>query len=360
MSPPLAVARLWITDPRGTSLTFHGSDGAIERPTLKVLIGERHRLVAQSLSRIVTAFGQAEVAAEVTNGDDLLDMASKVAPDVVIVDLELSPNCSLVAGLKALAPDARVIVMADRMARDADALVSALASGAVGAIYKEASLEELARALTSSSTSSPVVADEAAGLLVSSYLDAMAEKRLRDLATIEALAAAVEARDLNTGRHLFRVKELALNTLEAIDPGLARNEEVGYGFTLHDVGKIGIPDAILNKPGPLDTNEWDVMRAHPELGLKIVEPIGFSHSATDVILCHHERWDGSGYPSGIKGDDIPLAARVFTIADAYDAMTSDRPYRGAMDKASALSVIERRSGTHFDPQVAKVFIDLTD
>jgi response regulator RpfG family c-di-GMP phosphodiesterase len=357
----LRVGRLWITvHPWGTNLTVNDRDNAPGRPTLKVLIAERHRMVAQSLSKIVTALGQAEVAAEVTNADDLLDLTSRVAPDVVIVDLEMSPNCSLVAGVKALAPDARVIVMADRMARDADALVSALASGAVGAIYKEASLEELARALTSSSTRSPVVADEAAGLLVSSYLDAMAEKRLRDLATIEALAAAVEARDLTTGRHLFRVKELALNTLEAIDSGLAHNEEVAYGFTLHDVGKIGIPDAILNKPGPLDGPEWEVMRGHPELGLKIVEPIGFSHSATDVILCHHERWDGTGYPAGLGGDDIPLAARVFTVADAYDAMTTDRPYRTAMDKSRALAVIDGRAGTHFDPEIAKVFIDLTD
>ena len=237
-------------------------------------------------------------------------------------------------------------------------MVKALAAGAVGAIYKESSLEGLAKALQTSTRATPVVAEEAAGVLLGSYVDALSEKRERDLATIQALAAAVEARDLGTGRHLRRVTDLATDCMDAIDPTLARNEEVSYGFMLHDVGKVGIPDAVLNKPGPLDAREWATMRKHPEIGLDIVQPIGFTKYATDVILCHHERWDGGGYPLGLGGEQIPITARAFSVADAYDAMTSDRPYRAAMDSESALEVIDLDAGHRFDPEVVDTFISL--
>ncbi len=326
---------------------------------LTVLIVERHRTVSESLTRLVETLGSAHVAAQAHNGSDALEFSKKLKPDVAIVDLELSPNCVLLRAIHNVSPETRIIVLADRTTGDAAVLVDALASGAVGAIYKEATIEELARALRSSSTHTPVVADEATGLLLGSYLDALAEKRLRDLATIEALASAVELRDVGTGQHLHRVTELASKCIEAIDPTLAQNEEVRFGFRLHDVGKIGVPDAVLSKPGPLSTDEWDVMKRHPEMGVKIVEPIGFSSAATDTILSHHERWDGTGYPYGLAGDEIPLTARAFALADAYDAMTSDRPYRAAMSKAAAVTEITVNGGRAFDPRLVDVFIDLT-
>jgi HD-GYP domain-containing protein (c-di-GMP phosphodiesterase class II) len=193
-----------------------------------------------------------------------------------------------------------------------------------------------------------------------SYVDSLTEKRQRDMATIEALAEAVELRDLATGRHQHRVTELARRCVERIDPGLALNEEVAFGFMLHDIGKIGVPDAILRKAGPLDDDEWDVMRRHPEMGVRIVEPIGFAPAATEIILSHHEHWDGSGYPRRLKGEEIPVAARAFAVADAYDAMTTDRPYRGAMAKDDALEVIQTAAGRDFDPEVVEVFIDLPE
>jgi HD-GYP domain-containing protein (c-di-GMP phosphodiesterase class II) len=323
------------------------------------MIAEGHRTVAQSLARIVSNLGGAEVSAQVHTAEDVLEVVPKLAPDVAIIDLELSPTCSLVASVRRLCPETRIIVLADRMSGNDKSLVSALESGAVGAIYKEASLDELARALVSSSSDAPVLSDHAAGVLVSSYLDAMAQKRTRDLATIQALAVALEARDANTGEHVRRVTELATTCMDAIDSGLAKNEEVSFGFMLHDVGKIGVPDAILNKQGPLNDREWAVMHRHPGLGVRIVEPIGFSPSATDVILCHHERFDGSGYPGGLARDEIPLTARAFAVADAYDAMTNDRPYREAMTNEDALEVISLKSGTTYDPEVVDVFVDLT-
>jgi HD-GYP domain-containing protein (c-di-GMP phosphodiesterase class II) len=127
---------------------------------------------------------------------------------------------------------------------------------------------------------------------------------------------------------------------------------------LHDVGKIGIPDAILNKPGPLDTDEWTVMQGHPEMGIRIVDPVGFGDATTDIILSHHEHWNGNGYPNRLRGDEIPLAARVFAVADAYDAITSDRPYRPAAPKTIALDEIRRDAGQRFDPDIVDLFVGL--
>jgi ribonuclease P protein subunit RPR2 len=325
-----------------------------------VLIVDRHKAFAQSLGAIISNLGSAEVTGSATTAEEALRVGAHLAPDIAIVDLELSPNCSLITGLRRVSPDTRIIVMSERSNDDAERLLRALEAGAVGTLYKEATLEEMTRTLTGSSSSTPVIGEETAGLLLNSYLGALTEKRMRDLATIETLAGAVEARDLTTGQHLRRVNELALETLEHVDPALARNDEVSFGFILHDVGKIGTPDAILQKAGPLTEEEWTVMRQHPEMGVKIVEPIGFSSTATDIIIGHHERWDGTGYPHRLKGEEIPLTARTFAVADAYDAMTSDRPYRPAMDPRDALGAIKDVSGKMYDPDIVDVFLDLRE
>jgi response regulator RpfG family c-di-GMP phosphodiesterase len=330
----------------------------IEQP-LTVMIAERHRTIAQSLSSLVSELGNAEVVAEVTTAADALEIGQTLAPDVAIIDLELSPSCSLISLLTERSPDTRIVILGDRNRGTPLGLVKALASGAVGAIYRdEMSLADLIRAVRSSSKNRPVVADEAAGVLLSSYVDALSEKRLRDQSVIYALAAAVEARDSSTGQHLHRVTDLALRCIGEIDENMARNDEIEYGFTLHDVGKIGVPDVILNKPGPLSADEWSIMRSHPELGVKIVEPIGFSDATIGIIRHHHERWDGTGYPKGLKEVEIPLAARTFAVADAYDAMTSERPYRAAMTDDEAIRIILDERGNAFDPDIVDVFLGL--
>ena len=326
-----------------------------EQPCLTVLVAERHRTAAEALAKVVDGFTNSSVAAALSDPAEVVGHGAKLAPDVAVIDLSLSLDCSVISKLHRASPDTRIIVLAERDGSHADAMVKALAAGAVGAIYKESSIESLASALATSSRATPVVAEEAAGVLLGSYVDALTEKRHRDLATIQALAAAVEARDCGTGRHLKRVTDLAVACMERIDSSLARNEEVSFGFMLHDVGKVGIPDSILNKPGPLTDKEWSTMRKHPQIGLDIVEPIGFSEAATDVILCHHERWDGNGYPLGLSGEQIPVVARAFSVADAFDAMTSDRPYRPAMEKEDALEVIDLDTGKRFDPDVVDVF-----
>jgi putative two-component system response regulator len=327
---------------------------------LTMLIAERHRAVLESLVHVISELGGAQVTGKAGTAAEALGLASKLSPDIAIIDLELSPGCSLISALHESRPDMRIIVMADQLKDDGAVLVKALEAGAVGAIYKQSSLEELAKAVSRSSRITPIVSEDAAGLLLGSYLDALVEKRHRDRSTIEALAAALEVRDLDTGKHVHRVTELAGACLEKIDPGLGTNEEMAFGFMLHDVGKIGVPDSILNKPGPLSSSEWDLMRQHPEMGVRIVEPLGFPAITTEIILAHHERWDGSGYPRGLSGTKIPVAARAFAVVDAFDAMTNSRPYKEAWSIGTALGEIRRESGRQFDPEAVDAFERIID
>ena len=178
------------------------------------------------------------------------------------------------------------------------------------------------------------------------------------VATMTSLAQVVEAKDATTRGHLDRTHRLGLVLAERVDPDLAAVPEVGYGFFLHDIGKVGISERVLCKEGPLSETEWEVMRAHPAIGAQIVEPISFLAGAVEIVRCHHERWDGRGYPDGLAGEAIPPAARIFAVADSFDAMTSDRPYRPAMPVGAALAEVRVGAGLQFDPKVVAAFLDL--
>jgi len=180
------------------------------------------------------------------------------------------------------------------------------------------------------------------------------------LATMTSLAHVVEAKDATTRGHLDRTHRYGLALAERVDPELAARPEVGYGFFLHDIGKVGVPEAVLCKPGPLDDAEWAVMREHPAIGAQIVTPMRFLAGAVEIVRTHHERWDGLGYPFGLRGEEIPLAARIFSVADSFDAMTSDRPYRAAMPLERALAEIYDGAGTQFAPDIARAFLELVE
>ena len=177
-------------------------------------------------------------------------------------------------------------------------------------------------------------------------------------ATIEGWAQALEMRDMETEGHSRRV--VGLTTRLAQKMGI-RGEiltHIRRGAQLHDIGKMAVPDAILQKPGKLTEEEWEIMRQHPVYAFNWLSSISYLRSALDIPYCHHEKWDGSGYPRGLKGQEIPMAARIFAIVDVWDALRSDRPYRKAWSKEKALSYIEEQSGIHFDPNVVEAFLKM--
>jgi putative nucleotidyltransferase with HDIG domain len=178
--------------------------------------------------------------------------------------------------------------------------------------------------------------------------------------TLRALSAALDARDSETGGHSERVADLTLAI--AAEMGFVEDTDeyrnLSWGALLHDVGKIAVPDNILRKPGALTSDEWETMRRHPAAGYEILLKIDFLKTASQIVMSHHERYDGGGYPRGLAGEEIPLGARIFTIADAFDAMTSDRTYRGAMPAEEALAEVLRNSGTQFDPAAVRAFLSV--
>jgi HD-GYP domain-containing protein (c-di-GMP phosphodiesterase class II) len=180
------------------------------------------------------------------------------------------------------------------------------------------------------------------------------------VATVRALSNAVEARDAYTGHHAERVAAYGLAIATATGSELTDQPEIEFGFLLHDVGKVAIPDAILYKPEPLEPDEFRLMARHPVIGWEIVRDVRFLGEARDVVRSHHERWDGAGYPDQLAGEEIPFAARVFALADTLDALTTDRPYRKASTFAHARQIIRENSGTQFDPSIVEAFDRIPD
>jgi diguanylate cyclase (GGDEF)-like protein/putative nucleotidyltransferase with HDIG domain len=174
-------------------------------------------------------------------------------------------------------------------------------------------------------------------------------------AVVEVLSAALEVRDKMTHRHARRVARLSATL--AREMGLSEEDvlTIEYAAALHDIGKIGVPDEILGKPAALDGEEWESMRSHSRLGYEILNGVGFLKAAAEIVHAHHERFDGSGYPRGLRGEEIPLGARLFMVVDSYDAMTSRRVYRDAMPGHLAMEEIVRHAGVQFDPDVVAAF-----
>ena len=180
-------------------------------------------------------------------------------------------------------------------------------------------------------------------------------------ATIFALGSALETRDIETQTHSIRVAHFS--HLLAVSLGITEGDrltDIQRGAYLHDIGKIGVPDAILRKPGPLSSDEWAIMKKHPEIGSDVIEGIEFLQGTLPIIYCHHEHYNGSGYPQGLTGDEIPIQARIFAVADALDAMTTDRPYRKAIPISAAKKEIRSHAEKQFDPGVASALLGLDD
>ncbi len=176
--------------------------------------------------------------------------------------------------------------------------------------------------------------------------------------TLQALVTALDFRDNETQGHSTRVVEYAVLVAQRLGVPPDEMRWIRWGALLHDVGKIGVADKILRKPGKLDDDEWAEMRRHPEMGYRMLQHIPFLRPALDVVLSHQERFDGSGYPQGLAGEQIPLGARIFAVVDTFDAMTSDRPYRSALPIETARAEVQKFSGTQFDPEIAEAFLSI--
>jgi putative nucleotidyltransferase with HDIG domain len=175
--------------------------------------------------------------------------------------------------------------------------------------------------------------------------------------TLEGWARALDLRDNNTEDHSVRVMDLTIDLANALGASESDLVHIRRGALLHDIGKMGIPDAILHKPGPLTEDEWRVMRMHPVFAYDLLSGIPFLRPAMDIPYYHHEKWDGSGYPLGLSGKHIPLAARIFSIVDVWDALSSDRPYRKRWTKHRILEYIRKEAGTRFDPELVRLFLE---
>ncbi len=178
--------------------------------------------------------------------------------------------------------------------------------------------------------------------------------------TIKALAAALDARDHYTHGHSRQVTDYAVAIAGMLKMNKREIDNIRDAGLLHDIGKIGISDAVLLKPGPLTPQEYDLIKQHPDIGKKILEPVNSLSDKIPLIYHHHERYDGQGYPSGLKGEDIPLGARILSVADVYQAMTSDRPYRKALSRQIAVEELIKNKGKQFDPRLVEIFVGLLD
>jgi len=176
--------------------------------------------------------------------------------------------------------------------------------------------------------------------------------------TLEGWARAVELHDRETEGHTRRVTEMAVRLAHSLGIEGEALLHIRRGAVLHDIGKMGIPDSILHNPGPLSDEEWVLMRQHPVHAHSFLSQIDYLRPALEIPYCHHEKWDGTGYPRGLKSEEIPLAARIFAVVDVWDALTSDRPYRDAWPREKALEHIREQAGKHFDPQVVDQFLQL--
>lgn len=294
-----------------------------------------------------------------SDGYEALKIASMVLPDLILLDV-MMPGMGGFGVCRRLRADpvlAEVPILLLTALDDSSSRIEGIEAGADDCISKPFNGSELrARVKTITRLA------RYRKLNVERNQLAAAHKQLLTAydATIEGWARALTLRDMETGEHMQRVTELTIQLAKAF--GMSNEEiiQVRRGSLLHDMGKLGIPDAILRKPGKLTDEEFRIMRKHPQYAYDMLYPIEYLRPALDIPYCHHERWDGSGYPRKLKGEEIPLAARIFTVVDVWDALRSDRPYRSAWPEEKSRQYIWNNSGSQFDPRVVELFHDLLD
>jgi putative nucleotidyltransferase with HDIG domain len=303
-----------------------------------------------------TAVGSAEEALALLRERDY---------DLVISDIMMGgmSGLEMIPHVLAISPDIVVIMISG--VQTVESAINALRAGAFDYVMKPFDLRHVEAAVGRALEHYDL---RVAKRRYETYLEEMVEQRTAELdralsslgdayrSTLRALTAALEARDSETHGHSERVVNFSLRLGRELGLDAEQTRSLEFGSLLHDIGKIGVPDAILRKPAALTPEEWVRMREHPLHGQKILRSIEFLEGAAHVVAQHHERWDGTGYPLGLKGEEIDLNARIFAVADAFDAMTSDRVYRLGRDYEAAAAELEAFGGRQFDPQVVAAFM----
>jgi len=288
------------------------------------------------------------------NGPEAIEKAQKFIPDVILLDV-MMPGMDGFEVCRHLRNDpnlAEVPIIILTALDDRKSLLQGLEAGADDYLTKPYDRYELRARLLGITRLNRYrkLLDERANIenaheqLLSAYD-----------ATIEGWSRAMDLRDKETEGHTLRVTDLSVKL--ARNMGINEGELlfIRRGALLHDIGKLGVPDAILHKTSSLNDDEWKIMRQHPQFAYDMLYPIEYLRPALDIPFCHHEKFDGTGYPRQLKGEQIPLSARIFAIVDVWDALTSDRPYRPAWEKQKAMDFINEQSGKHFDPKVVEAF-----
>ena len=280
-----------------------------------------------------------------TDGARALQVAREQRPDLVLLDI-MMPNMdgyAVCRALKADAATASIPVIFITALTDSQDETAGFDVGGVDYLTKP--------------VSPPVVRARVRTHLSLVRMDELRETRLQ---IVQRLGRAAEYKDNETGLHVIRMSHFSQLLALAAGCSPAWAEDLLNAAPMHDVGKIGIPDAVLRKPGPLDADEWATMRRHPEIGAEIIgeHPSGVLQLAREIALAHHEKWDGSGYPRGLAGEAIPLSARIVAIADVFDALTTRRPYKEPWPVQEAMNHIAAQAGKHFDPALVALFAPL--
>ncbi|HMD83272.1 MAG TPA: HD domain-containing phosphohydrolase [Terriglobia bacterium] len=304
-----------------------------------------------------------------TSGEDALKLLSKEAYDAIISDLKM-PGVSgleLLAATRRLAPHTAFLMATGE--NDVAVGVTAMKQGAADYLLKPFQLDAVMLSLRRALETKRLEAK------VEEYrlgLEIMVEQRTKELMaalerneqtydeTLEALAAALDLRDNDTAGHSQRVTLYSLEIARKLNISKDALKQLERGANLHDIGKIGIPDSILLKPAKLTPEETAIMQTHARIGYELMSRVAFLSSAAQIVLTHQESYDGTGYPQGLAGEEIPLGARIFAISDTLDAMMSDRPYRRGRPYSVARAEIERESGRQFDPQVVTAFLSIPE
>src|SRR6266849_9951353 len=362
---PVATESEEATNP--ASISGAVAAGSPHRSTIQVLIVDDEPSARNVLGVVLAQIGlRCEKAA---NGEEALRILEARQIDAVISDLHM-PGISgmeLLAKVRRLYPhlvflmvtgmdDVRVGIQAMQEGAD-DYLVkpfqveAQVVSGSLTrALHKKRLEEEVERYRHGLEK---IVAEQTQQLR-----EALSQIERSYEHTLEALGAAIDLRDSPTAGHSWRVFRYSIEIAKGMGGLEHQLRNIAMGAWLHDIGKLGTPDAILLKPGPLTEEELQIMQRHAQIGYDLVKGITFLADAAEIIFAHHERCDGSGYPRGLKTEEIPVGARIFAVADTFDAMTSDRPYRRALPFETSRDVIERGAGKHYDSQVARVFLSI--